>query len=87
MKASRSSAFTLQLERNRMKVVGFNGSPRKDGNTGILIHKVFRELEKEGIETELVQLSTRNPWVHRSYKCAENKDRRCFVTMTPQRVY
>ncbi len=43
--------------RNKMKVIGFNGSPRKDGNTGILIHKVFHELEKEGIETELVQLS------------------------------
>ena len=35
-----------------MKVVGFNGSPRKDGNTTILIDHVFLELEKEGIETE-----------------------------------
>ena len=31
-----------------MKVVAFNGSPRKDGNTTILINHVFRELEKEG---------------------------------------
>jgi multimeric flavodoxin WrbA len=63
-----------------MKVIGFNGSPRKDGNTGILIHKVFRELEKEGIETELVQLSHKK--IHgciACYKCAENKDRRCTV--------
>jgi multimeric flavodoxin WrbA len=63
-----------------MKVIGFNGSPRKDGNTGILIHKVFRELEKEGIETELVQLSHKK--IHgciACYKCAENKDRRCAV--------
>jgi len=37
-----------------MKVVAFNGSPRMDGNTTILIHHVFRELEKEGVETELV---------------------------------
>ncbi len=40
-----------------MKVVAFNGSARKDGNTAILINYVLRELEKEGIETELVQLS------------------------------
>jgi multimeric flavodoxin WrbA len=40
-----------------MKVVGINGSPRKDGNTAILIKTVFAELEREGIETELIQLS------------------------------
>ena len=40
-----------------MKVVAFNGSPRRDGNTAILIKHVFDELEKQGIETELVQLA------------------------------
>ena len=40
-----------------MKVVGINGSPRKDGNTAILIRTVFAELNAEGIETELIQLS------------------------------
>jgi multimeric flavodoxin WrbA len=40
-----------------MKVVAFNGSPRKDGNTGILLAYALRELEAEGIETEMVQLS------------------------------
>ena len=37
-----------------MKVVGINGSARKDGNTAILINYVFGELEKEGIDTDLV---------------------------------
>jgi multimeric flavodoxin WrbA len=63
-----------------MKVVGFNGSPRKDGNTGILIHKVFHELEKEGIQTELIQLSHKT--IHgciACYKCSENRDQRCAV--------
>ncbi|RPJ03726.1 MAG: flavodoxin family protein [Deltaproteobacteria bacterium] len=63
-----------------MKVVGFNGSPRKDGNTFILIHKIFQELEREGIGTELVQLSGKE--IHgciACYKCVENKDRRCAV--------
>jgi len=39
-----------------MKVVAFNGSARKDGNTAMLVRHVFRELEKVGIATELVQL-------------------------------
>ncbi len=39
-----------------MKVVAFNGSVRKNGNTTILIEKVFEELGKESIETELVHL-------------------------------
>ena len=38
------------------KVVAFNGSPRKDGNTSILIGHMFEELENEGIATELVQV-------------------------------
>jgi multimeric flavodoxin WrbA len=63
-----------------MKVVAFNGSPRKDGNTTILINHAFRELEKEGVETELVQLSAKE--IHgciACYKCFENKDQRCAV--------
>lgn len=39
------------------KVIGINGSSRKDGNTAIIIGKVFDELNKEGIETELIQLA------------------------------
>jgi multimeric flavodoxin WrbA len=42
-----------------MKVIGFNGSPRKDGNTNSLMSYLLREVEKEGIETELVQLSAK----------------------------
>ena len=39
-----------------MKVLGINGSARRDGNTAIMINKVFEELNASGIETELVQL-------------------------------
>ena len=39
-----------------MKVVAFNGSPRKDGNTAILIRRVLKELEAQGIETEFIHL-------------------------------
>ena len=63
-----------------MKVIAFNGSPRKDGNTTLLINKVFNELEREGMETEMVQLSAKE--IHgciACYKCVENKDQRCAV--------
>ena len=63
-----------------MKVVAFNGSPRKDGNTFLLINHVFRELEREGIETDLVQLSGKEiRGCIACYKCFENKDQRCAV--------
>ena len=42
-----------------MKVIGINGSARKDGNTSLLIKAVFAELEAEGIETDLVLLRVR----------------------------
>ena len=63
-----------------MKVVAFNGSARKDGNTAILIRHVFQELETEGIETELIQLAGSK--IHgciACMKCFENKDQRCSV--------
>jgi multimeric flavodoxin WrbA len=67
----------------KMKVVAFNGSPRKDGNTAILINSVFCELESEGIQTELVQLSGRDIRgciaCYTCYKCIDNKDKRCAV--------
>lgn len=40
-----------------MKVLAINGSARRDGNTAILINTIFSELNKAGIETEMVQFS------------------------------
>jgi multimeric flavodoxin WrbA len=40
-----------------LKVVAFNGSARKDGNTAILIRRVLNVLDTEGIETELIQMA------------------------------
>jgi len=34
-----------------MKVIALNGSPRKNGNTAMMLDTVLAELEKEGIET------------------------------------
>jgi len=63
-----------------MKVTAFNGSARKDSNTAIMLNVVLEELNKQGIETELYQLSGKQ--IHgciACYKCMENKDQRCAV--------
>ena len=61
-----------------MKVIGINGSARKDGNTSILIRKVFDELEDEGIETKLVNLGPQSVnGCLACMKCFENKDGHC----------
>ncbi len=63
-----------------MKVVAFSGSARKDGNTAILVKHVFAELEREGIETELVQLAgKRLRGCIACYQCWQNKDGLCAV--------
>jgi multimeric flavodoxin WrbA len=64
-----------------MKVIAFNGSARKDGNTAIMIRHAFQELEKEGIKTELVQLAGEKiQGCIACYKCFTAKNRRCAVT-------
>jgi len=66
---------------NRMKVIAFNGSARRDGNTAILIRRVFSQLEAEGIETELVQLAGKTvKGCVACGRCFKNQDKRCAVT-------
>ena len=63
-----------------MKVVAFSGSARKDGNTAILVRHVYAELEKEEIETELVQLAgERIRGCIACYQCWEKKDGSCAL--------
>lgn len=63
-----------------MKVVAFNGSPRKDGNTAILLRKVLGPIARAGIDTELVQVG--GLALHgctACYHCMESKDRQCVI--------
>ena len=65
-------------ERLGVKVIAFNGSARKDGNTTILLEYVLSELRQEGIETEMQQLSGKT--IHGCLACREcfaRKDGRC----------
>jgi multimeric flavodoxin WrbA len=63
-----------------MKVIAFNGSARKDGNTSILLNMVFEELKAEGIETEIYALAGKPiQGCIACFKCFEKKDKRCAV--------
>jgi multimeric flavodoxin WrbA len=64
--------------RSNMKVVAFNGSPRINGNTIQSLKIVLAEVEKAGIETEIVQLGGRKVFGCLACgKCRETKDNRC----------
>jgi multimeric flavodoxin WrbA len=61
------------------KVVAFNGSPRQEGNTRLLIGQVLQELEKEGIITELVHVGGKKiRGCTACMKCFENRNKRCI---------
>lgn len=63
-----------------MKVVAINGSARKDGNTAMLVRKVFAELDAEGISTELIQLAGQEVrGCIACFRCFQNQDRKCAV--------
>jgi len=71
-----------------MRVVAFNGSPRKDGNTFVLISRLLEELSRQGFQTEIVQLSAKE--IHgciACFKCFENQNRRCAVKKDPLNEY
>jgi len=61
-----------------MKVIAFNGSARKDGNTSTLIRTVLDRIEAAGIETELIWLDNKPlGGCIACYKCLKNKDGKC----------
>jgi multimeric flavodoxin WrbA len=63
-----------------VKVVAFNGSARKDGNTAILIRRVLQVLEAKGIETELIQLAGEQiRGCNACRTCYSTKNKRCII--------
>jgi multimeric flavodoxin WrbA len=61
-----------------MKIIAFNGSPRKNGNTRRALEIVLEEITKEGIETELIDIADKKlEPCHACNGCKRNKDRKC----------
>ncbi|WP_372773401.1 flavodoxin family protein [Mangrovibacterium sp.] len=63
-----------------MKVLGINGSPRKNGNTRILLDTALEPLKNAGYQTEIFQLGGKQ--VHGCTacgKCREIKNKQCHI--------
>ena len=63
-----------------MKVVAINGSPKEAGNTYHALKIVTDELEKQGIETEILHVGNKN--IHGCVACggcAKNKNEKCVI--------
>jgi multimeric flavodoxin WrbA len=63
-----------------MKVVAFNGSPKKEGNTFHGIKMVADELEKEGIEVEIIHVGNKTiRGCLACNSCVKNQDEKCVI--------
>lgn len=63
-----------------MYALAVNGSPRKGGNTELLLREVLAELQQAGWDTELVKVGgTAIRGCIACYKCFENMDNECAV--------
>ncbi|SME94498.1 flavodoxin family protein [Desulfovibrio gilichinskyi] len=63
-----------------MYALAINGSPRKNGNTGILLETVLEPLKESGWETEIIKVGGKP--MHGCMacnKCRENQDNKCVI--------
>lgn len=64
-----------------MKVVAFNGSPKREGNTYEALNLTLAELASQGIETELIHVGAQQiAECTACGMCAKNRDERCVLT-------
>lgn len=63
-----------------MKIVAFNGSSRKNGNTAHLLNFALEEAAAAGIETELIELAGQPlKGCIGCFKCSKQKNGRCAM--------
>lgn len=61
-----------------MKVIAINGSPRKGGNTEILLTSALEPLKEAGIETKIIQVGGKNIHGCRGcWACRKLQNRKC----------
>ena len=65
----------LTENRRKMKVLLINGSPRANGNTNRMLQEAASQLQKNGIDTEIVQIGTKA--VRGCIACGQCSNGRC----------
>ena len=67
-----------------MKVVVFNGSAKKKGNTACSLNRVIDELENAGIETEMIHVGKEKiQGCIACHGCVKNQDEACSIKDDP----
>src|SRR6056297_170232 len=67
-----------------MKVLGFNGSPNKKGNTACSLNIIFEELENAGIETEMIQVGKKKiQGCTACHDCVKKQNEACSIDGDP----
>jgi multimeric flavodoxin WrbA len=62
-----------------MKLLAINGSPRSNGNTELMLRKLFEPIELNGIETELVQIGGKSiQGCLACGACRRNQNKKCI---------
>lgn len=63
-----------------MKVIAINGSPRREGNTAIVLRRMAEELAKHSIETEIIGVGAgRIQGCTSCFKCRESLESLCVI--------
>lgn len=63
-----------------MRVIAFNGSPNKKGNTYMAINRLSQELESKGIEVEIINVGSET--IHGCMACGacgRNSNEKCLI--------
>ena len=69
-----------------MKILGISGSPRRGGNTDILVNKALDAAKANGAEVEFISLAGKN--INGCIACAEcGKDGKCVIDDDIQAIY
>jgi multimeric flavodoxin WrbA len=80
--------YTRTIMFHIMKVVLFNGSQRKEGNTAYSLNLIMDELETEGIETEYIWIGQKNiQGCTACGACKKNKDKKCILEGDEMNTY
>ena len=70
-----------------MKIIGFSGSPRKNGNTAWIINKMLEEARGKGAETELFHSSELDIKPCCGCLGCKKGDMECIINDDMQRLY
>lgn len=76
-------SFKLKDKENNMalKVIAFNGSPRRNGNTSMLLQTALKELTAQGIQTEEIHVgAVQIQGCTACMQCQKLQNKHCILT-------